>query len=79
MTGVTQGYRRLSSRAVDHDQFAHQNAAVGPSYVQQQSPYSFQPHQFVMLSDHFKQAWHTFFQHHYQNIYLIPELAWLQE
>jgi hypothetical protein len=89
MTGVTKGYRRLSPWEVDHDQFAHQSAAVGPSYVQQQSPYSFQPHmgpQFVMpqgdavrpfqASIFPRPGTHPYSQNHYENGYLTPQFAW---
>lgn len=89
MTGVAQGYGRLSPRAVDHVQFAYQNAAVGPSYVQQQSPYSFQPHmdpQFVMPQGDAVRPFqtsiprpgtHYYSQNHYQNGYLTPQVAWV--
>jgi hypothetical protein len=87
MTGVAQGYGRLSPRAVDHAQFAYQNA-VGPSYVQQ-SPYSFQPHmdpQFVMPQGDAVRPFqasiprpgtHYYSQNHYQNGYPTPQVAWV--
>lgn len=86
MPGVTQGYRGLSPRAVDHDQFADHSAAVRHSYVQQQSQYSFQPHMgpHVVMSQcdtvrpfqasiFPRPGPHSYSQNYYQNGYLPPQ------
>ena len=91
ITGATQGYAygHPSPRAVNHAQFTHQNAAVGPSYVQHQPPYPFQPQmdpRFVTpQGDAFGQfqasipqpGAHSYSQNQYQNGYLTPQLTWV--